>query len=46
MPFVRPGAARAEAGGNAFHTGGRQFATKQDPQWRTLARWVGGPTAK
>ena len=35
-----------EAGGNAFHTGGRQFATKNDPQWKTLARWVGGPPAK
>lgn len=32
-----------EAGGNAFHTGGRQFATKDDPSWKTLARWVGGP---
>jgi hypothetical protein len=32
-----------EAGGNAFHTGGRQFATKDDPNWKTLARWVGGP---
>jgi len=35
-----------EAGGNAFHTGGRQFATKDDPNWKTLARWVGGPAAK
>jgi hypothetical protein len=32
-----------EAGGNAYHTGGRQFATKDDPNWKTLARWVGGP---
>jgi hypothetical protein len=32
-----------EAGGNAFHTGGRQFATKDDPNWKTLARWVNGP---
>jgi hypothetical protein len=32
-----------EAGGNAFHTGGRQFANKDDPNWKTLARWVGGP---
>jgi len=31
-----------EAGGNAYHTGGRQFATKDDPNWKTLARWVGG----
>jgi hypothetical protein len=33
-----------EAGGNAYHTGGRQFATKDDPNWKTLARWVGGRT--
>jgi hypothetical protein len=31
-----------EAGGNAFHTGGRQFASKDDPEWKVLARWVGG----
>ena len=35
-----------EAGGNAYHTGGRQFATKDDPNWKTLARWVGGPATK
>ena len=35
-----------EAGGDAYHTGGRQFATKDDPSWKTLARWVGGPAAK
>ena len=35
-----------EAGGDAYHTGGRQFATKDDPNWKTLARWVGGPAAK
>ncbi len=31
-----------EAGGNAYHTGGRQFASKDDPDWKTLARWVNG----
>src|SRR5262245_58237815 len=31
-----------EAGGNAFHSGGRQFASKSDPEWQLLARWVGG----
>ena len=31
-----------EAGGNAFHSGGRQFETKDDPSWRTLADWVNG----
>jgi len=31
-----------EAGGNAYHTGGRQFASRDDPDWKTLARWVSG----
>jgi len=31
-----------EAGGNAFHTGGRQFASKDDAEWKMLARWVSG----
>jgi hypothetical protein len=31
-----------EAGGNVFHSGGRQFATKDDPAWKTLADWVDG----
>jgi hypothetical protein len=31
-----------EGGGNAFHSGGRQFASKHDPDWKTLARWVSG----
>src|SRR5215831_15280113 len=30
-----------EAGGSAYHTGGRQFATRDDPDWKTIARWVG-----
>lgn len=29
-----------EAGGNAFHSGGRQFASQNDPDWVTLADWV------
>ncbi len=29
-------------GGNPFHSGGRQFASKHDPDWKTLARWVSG----
>jgi hypothetical protein len=32
-----------EAGGNAYHTGGRQFASKNDREWKILARWVTGP---
>ena len=35
-----------EAGGDAYHTGGRQFATKDDPSWKTLARWARGPVPK
>ena len=35
-----------EAGGDAYHTGGRQFATKDDPGWKTLARWAGGSAAR
>jgi hypothetical protein len=31
-----------EAGGNAFHTGGRQLASKKDPGWMMLERWVNG----
>jgi hypothetical protein len=31
-----------EAGGNTFHSGGRQFASKSDPDWNTLAQWVTG----
>jgi hypothetical protein len=31
-----------EAGGNAYHTGGRQFASRDDPDWKTIARWVRG----
>ena len=33
-----------EAGGDAYHSGGRQFASKRDPAWRTLAAWVNGAT--
>ena len=35
-----------EAGGAAFHSGGRQFGSKDDPDWKTLARWVAGQTAQ
>lgn len=31
-----------EAGGDAFHSGGRQFETQNDPDWLTLAEWVRG----
>ena len=38
-----------EAGGSIYHSGGRQFRSKDDPQWQTMAAWVKGaklaPTA-
>jgi hypothetical protein len=31
-----------EAGGLPFHSGGRQFSSKDDPDWKILAQWVRG----
>ena len=31
-----------EAGGNVYHSGGRQFASKEDANWKILADWVNG----
>jgi len=31
-----------ESGGDPFHSGGRQFANKDDPAWKTIAQWVAG----
>jgi hypothetical protein len=31
-----------EGGGDVFHSGGRQFADKNDPAWKTIAEWVKG----
>ena len=31
-----------EAGGDLFHSGGRQFASKDDPDWKILAQWISG----
>ena len=33
-----------EAGGDAFHSGGRQFANKNDPDWKIIAAWAQGAT--
>ena len=33
-----------EGGGDVFHSGGRQFASKRDPAWRMLAACVNGAT--
>ena len=30
-----------EAGGDLFHSGGRQFASKNDPDYKVLMQWVG-----
>ena len=30
------------AGGDDFHSGGRQFASQSDPDWKTLADWARG----
>jgi hypothetical protein len=35
-----------EAGGDAFHSGGRQFESQSDPDWKTLADWVRGQKAE
>jgi hypothetical protein len=31
-----------EGGGDAFHSGGRQFGDKKDQAWKTIADWVNG----
>lgn len=32
----------AEAGGVAFHPGGKHWTSQDDPEWKTLAEWVNG----
>jgi len=29
-----------EAGGDEFHSGGRQFESKNDPDWQVIAAWI------
>jgi hypothetical protein len=31
-----------EAGGHVFHSGGRQFASRDDPDYKALVQWVSG----
>ena len=31
-----------EAGGSTYHSGGRQFSSKNDADWKILAAWVNG----
>ena len=33
------------AGGDEFHTGGRQFRSQDDPRFKTIAAWVRGEKA-
>jgi len=35
-----------ESGGDPFHSGGRQFASQNDPDWLVLADWVRGTHAE
>lgn len=29
-----------EAGGDEFHSGGRQFASRDTPEWKAIAAWI------
>ena len=31
-----------DSGGDQFHAGGRQFASKNDPDWKIIADWIAG----
>jgi hypothetical protein len=31
-----------DAGGDPFHTGGKFWKSREDPEWRILAQWVNG----
>jgi hypothetical protein len=33
-----------EGGGDVYHSGGRQFSSINDPDWKTMAQWVNGAT--
>jgi YVTN family beta-propeller protein len=35
-----------EAGGDAFHSGGKHWKSQDDPEWRILAAWVRGQTVE
>jgi hypothetical protein len=32
----------ADAGGVAFHPGGKHWTSQSDPEWQVLANWVRG----
>jgi hypothetical protein len=31
-----------QEGGGAYHSGGRQWPSKSDPNWQAIARWING----
>lgn len=31
-----------EGGGSVYHSGGRQFASVNDTDWKTIAQWING----
>jgi hypothetical protein len=33
-----------EGGGDVFHSGGRQFMSTKDPDWKAIAEWINGAT--
>ena len=35
-----------QAGGDFYHSGGKHFASQNDPEWLTLKAWILGQTAK
>jgi hypothetical protein len=35
-----------QAGGFPYHSGGRQFESREDPEWKAIAAWVSGAKAK
>ncbi|MEO8100774.1 MAG: hypothetical protein ABI811_23965 [Acidobacteriota bacterium] len=34
-----------EAGGDEFHSGGRQFQSQSDPDWKAIADWARGASS-
>ena len=35
-----------EGGGDLYHSGGKHWTSQSDPEWQTLAAWVGGRTMR
>jgi hypothetical protein len=31
-----------QEGGSAYHSGGRQWPSKSDPNWQAIAKWING----